>query len=35
MEYREIICELTELCMEDKAKQVSPGQYAKKERRES
>ncbi len=35
MGYREIICELTELCMENKVKQISPGQYAKKERGEN
>lgn len=30
MEYRKMICELMELCMENKAEQVSAGQYLKK-----
>ena len=30
MEYRQMICELMELCMENKAEQVSAGQYLKK-----
>lgn len=31
MEYREIVCELMELCIDNRAEQVSAGQYVKKE----
>lgn len=30
MEYRQVVCELMELCMENKAEQVSAGQYVRK-----
>lgn len=32
MEYRQIVCELMELCMENRAYQVSAGQYVKKQK---